>query len=115
MEEGPGYCHFPDHYDAEYFRQLTAEQQVKKFHKGFMRREWQKMRPRNEALDCRVYAIAALAILNTNVDQLANRYEKQTSIVVPENEVEQTEQNKVMLQRPVRRSSKPNGFVNSWR
>jgi phage terminase large subunit GpA-like protein len=73
------------------------------------------MRPRNEALDCRVYAVAALAILNTNVDQLANRYEKQTSVVVLENEVEQTEQNKVMLQRPVRRSSKQSGFVNSWR
>ena len=114
-QEGPGYCHFPDHYDSEYFRQLTAEQQVKKFHKGFMRREWQKMRPRNEALDCRVYATAALAILNTNLEQLADRYEKQSVSVVPENEVKETVQDKVMIQRPVRRSSKPNGFVNSWR
>jgi len=54
----PGYCHFP-RYSEEYFRQITAEQLVTKIVKGYRRHEWQKMRERNEALDCRVYARAA--------------------------------------------------------
>ena len=61
-EPGPGYCHFPAHYDDEYFRQLTAEQIVTRFSKGFRKREWKKIRARNEALDCRVYALAAYAL-----------------------------------------------------
>lgn len=53
-----GYCHFPK-YDSEYFKQLTAEQLVTKVVRGYQKREWQKTRERNEALDCRVYARAA--------------------------------------------------------
>lgn len=54
----PGFIHFPK-YDPEYFKQLTAEQLVTKTVKGYAKREWQKLRERNEALDCRVYARAA--------------------------------------------------------
>lgn len=54
----PGYCHFPE-YDERYFQQLTAEQLVTRVVKGYPKREWQKIRERNEALDCRVYARAA--------------------------------------------------------
>lgn len=70
---GAGYCHFPERYDGEYFRQLTAEQIVVKHYKGFARREWQKIRPRNEALDCRVYALAAFTMLNANTEIMAQR------------------------------------------
>jgi phage terminase large subunit GpA-like protein len=56
----PGYCHFP-RYSEEYFKQITAEQLVAKLVKGYRKLEWQKMRERNEALDCRVYARAAAA------------------------------------------------------
>ncbi len=56
-----GYCHFPK-YGEEYFKQLTAERLVTvKDNRGFARRNWHKMRERNEALDCRVYARAAAA------------------------------------------------------
>ena len=56
-----GYCHFPK-YDEEFFKQLTAERLVTvKDNRGFPHREWRKMRERNEALDCRVYARAAAA------------------------------------------------------
>lgn len=58
----PGYCHFPK-YDPEYFKQLTAEQLVTKQVKGYPKREWRKIRDRNEALDCRVYARAAAIAL----------------------------------------------------
>lgn len=74
---GPGYCHFPARYDDEYFEQLTAEQIVTRFSKGFRKREWKKVRARNEALDLRVYAIAAYALLNTNINALIDRKQKQ--------------------------------------
>jgi phage terminase large subunit GpA-like protein len=58
-EEFPAdYAHFPM-YTPEYFKQLTAEQLVTRIHKGYPKSEWQKMRERNEALDCRIYARAA--------------------------------------------------------
>jgi phage terminase large subunit GpA-like protein len=60
---GPGYCHFPLDYDDEYFEQLTAERLVTKFKKGYTTQEFVKTRPRNEALDCRSYALAARKLL----------------------------------------------------
>ncbi|GEO81953.1 phage terminase large subunit family protein [Pararhodospirillum oryzae] len=58
-----GYCHFPE-YDAEFFKMLTAEELVKRTNRaGYPKLEWQKMRARNEALDCRVYATAAALAL----------------------------------------------------
>ena len=58
----PKSCHFPDDRDAEYFAQLTAEKLMTKYHRGKLTREWIKTRERNEALDCRVYAYAALML-----------------------------------------------------
>jgi len=58
----PGYCHFPKdgNYGDEHFKQLCSEQLVtSRDRKGRERREWQQTRPRNEALDCRIYARAA--------------------------------------------------------
>jgi phage terminase large subunit GpA-like protein len=50
----------PSWADSEWLKQLTAEQLVTvKGKRGFARLEWQKLRERNEALDCRVYARAA--------------------------------------------------------
>jgi phage terminase large subunit GpA-like protein len=60
-----GYMHFPE-YNTEYFKQLTAEQLVTKIVKGYPKRIWQKMRDRNEALDCRVYARAAAIALGVD-------------------------------------------------
>lgn len=71
---GPGYCHFPVERDAEYFRQLTAERLVIRYVKGQPKREWHKPdRARNEALDCRVYALAALKVMNPSLQRLAAR------------------------------------------
>ena len=61
---GAGYCHFPLGRPVEYFEQLTAERQDTRYHHGFPKREWRKETgARNEALDCRVYAYAALHAL----------------------------------------------------
>ncbi len=63
-EKGPGYAHFPQSYDEEYFLGLTAEKKVVKKKKGFETVEWIKEYERNEPLDCRNYGMAALTILN---------------------------------------------------
>lgn len=58
---GPGYCHFPATHPPAYYDQLTAERIVTTRYRGRIRRQW--VLPggkRNEALDCRVYATAAL-------------------------------------------------------
>ncbi len=56
----PGTIHLPDWADGEWLKQFTAEQLVTvRTKRGFARLEWQKLRERNEALDCRVYARAA--------------------------------------------------------
>jgi len=56
-----GYIHIPrGGVTAEWLKQLTAEQLVSiKTKQGYQKLEWQKIRDRNEALDCRVYARAA--------------------------------------------------------
>ncbi len=91
---GPGYCHFPntDAFDEEYFKQLTAEKVITRYQKGFPRREWVKVRPRNEALDCRVYALAAMYILNPAWDALDERMTEMAAlatgdVTAPEPEV----------------------------
>lgn len=72
-QPGPGYCHFPMERDADFFQQLTAEKLVTRYVKGFAVREWHKTRPRNEVLDCRQYALAALKILNPSMRSAARR------------------------------------------
>ncbi|MBF0308118.1 MAG: phage terminase large subunit family protein [Magnetococcales bacterium] len=74
---GPGYMHFPMDRDKEYFDQLTAEKAVTEWHRGSPVRVWVKEKhARNEALDCRVYAMAALAglkHLGLKLNQVADK------------------------------------------
>jgi phage terminase large subunit GpA-like protein len=72
----PGYAHFPK-YGPEYFMQLTAEQLVTKVVNGYPKQEWQKLRDRNEVLDCRVYARAASIALG--IDRWEARHWKNFS------------------------------------
>jgi phage terminase large subunit GpA-like protein len=57
-----GYVHLPEVVSDEWIKQLVAEQQVIiRSRRGFnARTEWRQLRPRNEALDCRTYARAAV-------------------------------------------------------
>lgn len=79
-EFGPGYMHFPnlECYDEEFFRQLTSEKPITKYSKGLPTgiRQWIKTRARNEALDMRVYSLAAMVILNPNFKMIAKNFEK---------------------------------------
>ena len=61
MPPGAGSCHFPLERDAAWFEQLTAERVRTRYVKGFPQCTWWKPDGRrNEALDTRVYAYAAL-------------------------------------------------------
>lgn len=58
---GPGFMHFPSDRDVGYFQQLTSERSIVKVTNGQKYRVWELPPGRaNEALDCRVYAYAAL-------------------------------------------------------
>lgn len=69
------YVHLPK-VDAEYVQQLCAEQLItRKDRNGYQKREWQKTRERNEALDCYVYARAAAAM--AGLDRFEERHWQQ--------------------------------------
>lgn len=74
LTPGAGFCHFPDDRDDQYFRGLTCEVVQTRFHKGFPIRYWKKPdSARNEPLDCRVLAYAALCSLTINWATIAKR------------------------------------------
>lgn len=59
--DGPGTVHAPRDRDLDWFKGLTAERPIRKYRKGVAMIEWLVDRGvRNEPLDCRVYATAAL-------------------------------------------------------
>ena len=89
-----GFVHLPK-VDAEYLQQLCAEQLVsRRDRNGFAIREWQKMRERNEALDCYVYARAAAAA--SGLDRFEDRHwrelERQIGLSPPGDPDSQIEQ-----------------------
>jgi phage terminase large subunit GpA-like protein len=80
-----GFVHLPK-IDAEFIQQLCAEQLVtRRDRNGYPVREWQKMRERNEALDCYVYARAAASA--AGLDRFEERYwrelERQLGLAPP--------------------------------
>jgi len=76
---GSGYCHFPikEIYNVEYFHQLTVEKRVLRYKQGRPFHTYVKPSgERNEVLDCRVYALAALYIVNPNMAPLDRKTKK---------------------------------------
>lgn len=79
---GPKYCHFPKGhdrgYDINYFNGLASERLVRKRTASGFKFAWKKLpgHRRNEALDCRNYALAGVKILDPDFDALALRLKK---------------------------------------
>lgn len=73
---GPKYCHFPrrDDYGGGYFKGLLSEVKVYDPNKR-QPWTWKKIpgHERNEALDCRNYALAAFKALPANLDEIDRR------------------------------------------
>jgi len=75
QKPGPNFIHFPNEpaFDHEYFAQLAAEKLVKRMKGGRPYLEWIQTRPRNEALDCLVYALAAYYLADVDLHDLRQR------------------------------------------
>jgi phage terminase large subunit GpA-like protein len=95
----PGTLHLPGWIDSEWLKQLVAEQLVTVRNKrGFARLEWQKLRERNEALDCRVYARAAAWIIGADRWSEKHWDELERQVAVQETDAE------VGIVKPARQS-----------
>lgn len=73
---GPGYCHIPNDREnlTEWCKQITAEKLVVRYVKGQPVREWHKHdKARNEALDCRALALAALKIMMPSMRRMKEK------------------------------------------
>lgn len=102
-DKGPGYMHFPSDRDETWFRQLTAETKVTRYKDGVPFTKFENpSKARNEALDCRVYNLGALATLNINWERLKES-------IVPE----KTDESKKKPAKK-RRTRKPSGWVTDW-
>ena len=104
---GVGTLHFGMAADEDYFKQLTSERQALRYHRGFPIREWvKKAGDRNEALDCVVYAYAAMLLFSRRMNR-ATMWQQLA---------DQLEQGK---KTPLRSKRQPapaavSGFVSNW-
>ena len=79
QEAGPKFCHFPKGegrgYDTAFFTGLLSEKLVLKSERGRTRWAWVKLpgHERNEALDCRNYALAAFRSWDPDLDAVERR------------------------------------------
>lgn len=72
---GPGYMHFPEGRSKEYFDQLSSEVLKTRFERGKLKREWVKIRTRNEALDLKVLNLAARTLLGWDLEKLMEQFQ----------------------------------------
>lgn len=130
-ETEAGYCHFPIEsdrgYDEDYFKGLTSEHKITKYTKGQARIVWEKRsdRARNEPLDLRNYATAALEIKSTGLpydlleylaEQEAESPQQDEQIQQNMQEINKTPEKKVVkfgADQPVIKK-RSNGGVNIW-
>jgi phage terminase large subunit GpA-like protein len=102
----PGYVHLPK-VDGEFCKQLCSEQLVTtRNRRGYPVRDWQKLRERNEALDCYVYARAAAAI--SGLDRFGERHwrdlERHLGVAAP---LPRRTEDKIEGRRPSRDETTP--------
>jgi len=117
-DPGAGYIHFHAEAGQEYFKQLTAERQVVRYVKGFAIREWKKKAgDRNEALDCFVYAFAALNFLYMRYNR-ATIFEqfsrKLGSVPVNAQKAEPAPVESVYRPQRQRKARPTSSFVTNW-
>lgn len=129
---GPGFCHVPKTRGADWYQQITAEKLVTRYVRGFPVREWHQTRPRNEALDCRGYALAALKIANPSLKRAAERLQARhpeapleivpPKVITPPKREENPQEESAAgvsetvqkQKRAARPSKKRGGWVQNW-
>lgn len=122
---GPGCMHFPLGLPEEYFKGLTAERLVTRYHKGYARMSWEKdAGARNEPLDLEVYAYAAAlyaGVTRVNWDKLeATLKMTAADLFVAAADAAPKQENTANEKKPeapAARKTMPRGrgFINRWR
>lgn len=130
LSPGPGCMHWPlldaptagepgvSQYGVEYFAQLTGEKKYKTMYRGMASYYWKKTRPRNEALDCRVYAYAALGIMYNRGFKLDRTCQKMEKEFAESMRTRQPEPVAIPIQAPAplaKRRVSSGGFVKGWK
>jgi len=110
---GPMYCHFPGDpelgYDDRYFQMLTSEKVIIKHKAGVPYRTWDAKGRRNEALDCRVYNMAARAILDPNYARI------KANLTPDDKKPGKKEPPRTQRSRPKYQRRKSSSYINGWR
>lgn len=128
-EPGPRYLHWPRGFgfDEKYFEQLTSEQRRAVMKNGFPRHEWfLPAGKRNEALDLKVYSVAAWEVHKYHTRPNLEKLAAQMDALAKEHKAEAeekprpAEQPKPALQAQPAKARQPmprprGGFVNGWR
>jgi len=115
---GPGYIHFNTRLTPDLYEPLTSERQRIRYVRGHAVYEWtKKSSARNEALDCVVYAYAALNFLyqRYNKKTIFEQFSKTcANVSIGANVVSiDTAATQAPAQRNRRKSSNSN-FINTW-
>lgn len=113
---GP-YMHFPLSYAPEFYEQLTAEKAVIRHKGGVGVRTYVKIRQRNEALDIRVYAMAALDLLKIDLEKLEAPFEARSAAPITARPKESPRQQPILdelVRRMNSRGPQRGGWVNNW-
>ena len=112
---GAKYCHFPkrDDYGSGYFTGLLSEVKVYDPNKK-QPWQWKKIpgHERNEALDCRNYALAAFKTLPKNLDEIDRRLKEAGGKRAPTPVATPVTPPPAARQRPKRRSGKK--YYDDW-
>lgn len=115
-----GYCHYPfgRGYDNNYFEELTHVRKEQRKVKGIIRDEFVD-KGRVEAVDCRVYSMAALEVLNpsfmaikANINSLKSSMKKQSKVKSPKVDKPKNTTRKVSKAKKNRKSVKD---MRRWR
>ena len=101
QKAGAGYIHFPQTaaFDEEYFAQLAAERLVTKMRGTRPIQEWVQLRPRNEALDCKVGSLAAFRLARFDMQARAAK----KSIKQKDADEDENQKNVMIPMQPRRR------------
>jgi phage terminase large subunit GpA-like protein len=123
-DAGARYCHFPINYSEDYFKGLCSEKKIVTYSAGKKIRRYEKLTAstRNEPLDCRVYNMATLYILNPKYEVLHKRMlaqQDKNHIIIEKNTRNNDKisfvKNEPTPQMPIKRTRsriKGSGFVN---
>lgn len=107
-EKGSGFMHFPHDRGEDWFRQLTSEVRVTRYKNGVPFSKFENpSKARNEALDLRVYATAALALLRVD-------WKKLKSVIKQPKKTKAENDEKKPSEKERRRARRGGGWVNAW-